>query len=155
MTSPLFQRLYLPLLLGLVARMTSSLVGLGFHARDDYYHLLAPALAWLENPDFDWANSDMPAAGARSFLPPKILYGLLRVMQELGINAPEDMLRGLHTCLGIYSLLTVVRFYCERCHEYQEQLQTRSKCKPVINIIPERCYLQNKQQVHQTDKFGP
>ena len=111
MTSTLFQRLYLPLLLGFVARMTSSFVGLGFHARDDYYHLLAPALAWLENPDFDWANSDMPAAGARSFLPPKILYGLLRAMQALGINDPEDLLRGLHACLGLYSLLTIVCTY--------------------------------------------
>ena len=111
MTSTLFQRLYLPLLLGFVARMTSSWVGLGFHARDDYYHLLAPALAWLENPDFDWINSDMPAAGARSFLPPKILYGLLRGMQYLGINEPETMLRGLHTCLGLYSLLTIVCTY--------------------------------------------
>ena len=111
MTSPLFTRLYLPLLLGLCARLTSSFVGLGFHARDDYYHLLAPALAWLENPEFDWLTSGMPAAGARSFLPPKILYGLLQFMQNLGIHEPENLLRGLHGFLGIYSLLTIVSTY--------------------------------------------
>lgn len=111
MTSSLFQRLYLPLLLGFGARMTSSFVGLGFHARDDYYHLLAPALAWLENPEFNWLTSGMPAAGARSFLPPKILYGLLEFMQQLGVTEPENLLRGLHAFLGIYSLLTIVCIY--------------------------------------------
>ena len=111
MNLSIFHRLYLPLLLGFVARLTSSIAGLGFHARDDYYHLLAPALAWLEDPEFDWLSSDLPAAGARSFLAPKILYGLLRFFKGLGIDDPENLLRALHASLGIYSLLTVVCVY--------------------------------------------
>ena len=108
MTSTLFQRLYLPLLLGFVARMTSSWVGLGFHARDDYFHLLAPALGWLEDPNFDWLSSDMPGAGLRSFLAPKIFYGLLMFIKKLGVENPESILSTLHLILGVYSLLTIV-----------------------------------------------
>jgi hypothetical protein len=111
MNLSLLHRLYLPLLLGLIARLTSSIVGLGFHARDDYYHLLAPALAWLENPEFDWLASDLPAAGARGFLAPKIIYGLLSVFKNLGMDDPENLLRALHAALGTYSLLAVICVY--------------------------------------------
>lgn len=100
-----------PLLLGFVARMLNATLGPGFHARDDYFHLLAPALGWLANPNFDWLQSDLPAAGARSFLGPKLIYAFLLVLRQLGLQDPETILRCVHAALGTYSLLTIAGVY--------------------------------------------
>ena len=86
-------------------------VSLSFHSRDDYFHVLAPAVAWLNDPNFDWDHSDLPGAGIRSHLLPRIVYWLLRGMIRLHITTPEAQLRGLYIVMGIYSLWLVVAMY--------------------------------------------
>lgn len=93
---------------GAIARLVSALVGFGFHARDDYFHVLEPALAWLRDPGFDWAHSDLPAAGLRSELVPRVVQGLVALCARLGITEPESVLRALHAVFGAYSLLGIV-----------------------------------------------
>ncbi len=95
------------LIAGGAARLVSALVGLGFHARDDYFHVLAPALAWLDQPGFVWETSDLPGAGLRSQLVPRLSELVVYLSRTLGVSEPESVLRVLHMVAGAYSLLAV------------------------------------------------
>ncbi len=94
-------------LAGALARLVSAVVGLGFHARDDYFHVLAPALRWLDDPTFVWETSDLPGAGLRSQLVPRLVEGVVFLTRKLGVHDPETTLRLLHMSAGAYSLLAV------------------------------------------------
>jgi len=96
--------LALPLLAGLITRTLCATIGQGFHARDDYFHVLQPALMWLQDPNFDWANSDVPGAGIRSQLIPRLVWLLLRARESFGITNPETTLTLIGLFLGLYSL---------------------------------------------------
>lgn len=98
-------------LAGALARLVSAVVGLGFHARDDYFHVLAPALRWLDDPTFVWEQSDLPGAGLRSHLVPRLVCGLVFFTRKLGVHDPETTLRILHVAAGAYSLLAVPGMY--------------------------------------------
>ena len=95
------------LVAGALARLVSALVGIGFHARDDYFHVLAPALAWLDDPAFVWETSDLPGAGLRSQLVPRLVELVVFIARAAGVTEPESLLRVLHLCAGAYSLLAV------------------------------------------------
>ncbi len=92
---------------GGIARLVSALVGIGFHARDDYFHVLAPALAWLDDPAFVWETSDLPGAGLRSQLVPRLVELVVFIARSTGASEPETLLRVLHLSAGAYSLLAV------------------------------------------------
>ena len=96
-----------PVCVGAVARLVAACVGLGFHARDDYFHVLEPALNWLKDPTYDWDSSGAPGAGIRSHLLPRAVWLLLRLCTGLGITEPTNVLRVLHCACGAYSLLIV------------------------------------------------
>jgi hypothetical protein len=96
-----------PLLAGAIARLLAAWVGLGFHARDDYFHVLEPALQWLGDPGYDWDASGTPGAGIRSHLVPRLVWLLLRLGQSLGITEPESLLRLIYSVVGAYSLSLV------------------------------------------------
>ena len=99
------------LLTGAIARGIAATVGLGFHARDDYFHVLAPALHWLDDPAFAWDESDTPGAGIRSHLVPRIIWLLLRALRALHIESPETALRGIYLVVGAYSLAVIPALY--------------------------------------------
>ena len=50
-----------PTLVGLGVRLLTAYWGMGFHARDDYFHVLDPALHWVADPNFNWDTSSSPA----------------------------------------------------------------------------------------------
>ena len=101
-----------PLIVGALARLCSALIGAGFHARDDYFHVLEPALLWIANPDFEWEGSTAHGAGIRSHLLPRLMQGLVLAAHGVGIESPEAILRILHSSLGLYSLLLIPGIYC-------------------------------------------
>ena len=106
-----------PLLAGAAVRLMAAWFALGFHARDDYFHVLLPALRWLHDPSFDWDHSDLPGAGIRSHLLPRFVWGVLRVCQSVGITTPEAQLRTLYLLMGAYSLTLVpAMYYAARRH---------------------------------------
>ena len=43
-------------LIAVLARLLYAVVSPGFHARDDYFHVLEPALQWLDDPEWIWAD---------------------------------------------------------------------------------------------------
>ena len=96
------------LIAGGIARLVSALVGIGFHARDDYFHVVAPALAWLDDPGFVWETSNLPGAGLRSQLVPRLVELVIFMARGVGVTEPETLLRILHVCAGAYSLLGVL-----------------------------------------------
>lgn len=98
-------------LAGAVARLSAALIGFGFHARDDYFHVLMPAMRWMADPSFDWDASSLPGAGIRSHLVPRLCWLCLRGFAALGITEPETILRGLHCVVGTYSLLVIPALY--------------------------------------------
>lgn len=100
-----------PLLAGALARLVAATVGIGFHARDDYFHVLAPALRWAEDPSFDWDASGLPGAGLRSHLVPRAVQGVVEAARGLGVHEPDDLLRVLYLVVGAYSLLVVPFMY--------------------------------------------
>jgi hypothetical protein len=95
------------LLAGGAARLVAATVGLGFHARDDYFHVLLPALRWIEDPAFDWDSSGLPGAGIRSHLVPRAVWLVIRACHGAGIEEPGSVLRVLYTVAGAYALLVV------------------------------------------------
>ena len=101
------QALYWALFLGLLVRISSATFGFGFHARDDYFHILDPAIHWLEDPDFNWETSDLAGAGLRSHLVPRTVMHLLKLEMALGIDDPTIQLSLIFILLGLYSLLAV------------------------------------------------
>lgn len=101
----------LPVLAGALARIVAATVGLGFHARDDYFHVLVPALRWVTDPTFDWDASGLPGAGLRSHLVPRLVAGAIRLGHDLGITEPEALLRWLYLWVGAYGLLVVPGVY--------------------------------------------
>ena len=107
----LWRALRWPLLAALIVRMVAAWMALSFHSRDDYFHVLAPALAWMQDPNFQWEHSDLPGAGIRSHLLPRLVYWLLRGMSALGVHSPDAQLRGLYLAMGLYSLWLVVAMY--------------------------------------------
>ncbi|MBI3178842.1 MAG: hypothetical protein HYZ27_04235, partial [Deltaproteobacteria bacterium] len=96
-----------PLMAGAVARGAAAIVAMGFHARDDYFHVLEPALAWLKDPAFDWDNSPLAGAGIRSHLVPRAVWLVLMAARTLGIASPENLIRATYLAAGAYSLLAV------------------------------------------------
>lgn len=113
----LWQRrpLLVAVLIGACARLASAIVGVGFHARDDYFHVLDPALHWLADPTFDWDHSALAGAGIRSHLVPRAVYFLLASWRRLGVDDPEISLRLIYGIAGSYSLLVVpATFYAAR-----------------------------------------
>jgi hypothetical protein len=99
------------LLSGLVARMVAASVALGFHARDDYFHVLDIAARWAADPSFDWDASDRPGAGIRSHLLPRAVWVILVGARSLGIDEPETVLRIVYACAGLYSMLAIPAIY--------------------------------------------
>lgn len=96
-----------PLLAGVGVRVVAAIVAVGFHARDDYFHVLEPALRWLADPSYDWDHSDAPGAGIRSHLVPAAVWWLLRLWRWLGVHDPTTALRLLGLVCGAYSLLVI------------------------------------------------
>jgi hypothetical protein len=92
---------------GALVRLLCACIGVGFHARDDYFHVLEPALHWLRDPSFDWQHSDVSGAGYRSHLLPRLVWLALTGLTSLGITEPEAQLRGLYVLCGLYSLLSL------------------------------------------------
>ena len=91
-------------LAALAARVLYALIAPGFHARDDYFHVLAPALHWLDDPSWIWSSSTTPGAGIRSFLLPKIVQSLL----EIGVSlTPTNQLRLVGAVLSAWSSLII------------------------------------------------
>jgi len=101
------QVLYWAIFLGLLVRISSATFGFGFHARDDYFHVLDPAIHWLEDPEFNWETSDLAGAGLRSHLIPRTVLNLLKLEIALGIEDPTTQLALIFVLLGLYSLLAV------------------------------------------------
>tara|TARA_B100000959_G_scaffold282545_1_gene349211 strand:- start:58 stop:1581 length:1524 start_codon:yes stop_codon:yes gene_type:complete len=101
------QALYWVIFLGLLVRISSATFGFGFHARDDYFHVLDPAIHWLEDPDFNWEKSDLAGAGLRSHLIPRTVMHLLKLEVALGIEDPTIQLGLIFVLLGLYALLAV------------------------------------------------
>lgn len=101
------QPLAAAMLAGATARLVAATVGLGFHARDDYFHVLLPALRWIEDPTFDWDSSGLPGAGIRSHLVPRAVWLVMRTCHSAGIEAPNSVLRVLYLVAGAYDLLAV------------------------------------------------
>ncbi len=99
-----FQRLLLIWAVGFIARAVYAMLAPGFHARDDYFHVLAPALEWLDNPAWNWTLSGTPGAGIRSHLLPKIVQGLLASSADLG---PLSQLRVVGVIMAAWSSLIV------------------------------------------------
>ena len=97
----------LPTLAGVLIRMVTAFFGLGFHARDDYFHVLEPALYWLNDPAFDWDASPLAGAGIRSHLVPRVVYGLLLLSHSLNITSPESALRVIYSTFGLYNALAI------------------------------------------------
>ena len=91
-------------LIAVVARLLYAMVSPGFHARDDYFHVLEPALQWLDDPNWIWADSTTPGAGIRSFLLPKVVQGLLELCAAL---SPSNQLRVVGGFLALWSSLIV------------------------------------------------
>ncbi|MEE8410349.1 MAG: hypothetical protein V3T05_12135 [Myxococcota bacterium] len=96
-----------PVLAGAAARLVAGLVAVGFHARDDYFHVLAPALRWIDDPTYDWDATTDPGAGIRSHLIPRAVWLLIRSAQGLGITEPESVLRVIYVVAGAYALLLI------------------------------------------------
>ncbi len=107
----LWSALRWPLTVALITRCVAAWVAISFHSRDDYFHVLAPALAWLQDPDFNWEHSTLAGAGIRSHLLPRLVYWLLRGMKAVGVINPDAQLRGLYLAMGLYSLWLVVAMY--------------------------------------------
>lgn len=95
------------LVLGAIVRLIAAIVGLGFHARDDYFHVLDISLAWIDDPSFVWETSSKAGAGIRSHLLPRIVQGILLACENIGITSPEGQLRVIYSALGAFSLLTI------------------------------------------------
>jgi len=100
-----------PTLVGLFVRLLTALLGLGFHARDDYFHVLEPALHWVADPLFDWDNSTLAGAGLRSHLVPRLVSGLILGCHSIGIENPTRILQVLYATLGLYSTLVIPGSY--------------------------------------------
>jgi hypothetical protein len=96
---------------GALARIVCALVGVGFHARDDYFHVLDPALRWAEAPGFDWDATDLPGAGIRSHLVPRAVWLLVLGARAVGITEPTSLLRLVYLTVGAYSLLVIPAAY--------------------------------------------
>lgn len=101
----------LAVLAGAFARIVAATMGAGFHARDDYFHVLVPALRWVADPTFDWDASGLPGAGLRSHLVPRLVASAVRLGHDLGVTEPESMLRWLYLWVGAYGLLVVPGVY--------------------------------------------
>ncbi len=99
------------LLLGAFCRAVSAWVSLGFHGRDDYFHVLQPALLWRDHPDFDWQHSGLPGAGYRSHLLPRLVWLILCALRRLGIESPTGQLRGIYLTMGLLSLSLIPAMY--------------------------------------------
>ena len=87
-----------------VARVAYALIAPGFHARDDYFHVLAPALQWIDEPSWIWALSDTPGAGIRSHLLPRIVQGLVELSASF---TPTVQLQTIGAALALWSSLAV------------------------------------------------
>ncbi len=92
---------------GALARALCAWLATTFHSRDDYHHVLQPALLWLQDPAFDWEHSGLPGAGYRSHLLPRLCTLALRALRALGVEGPLGQLRGLGLLMGLYSLWLV------------------------------------------------
>ncbi|MCK5688329.1 hypothetical protein KAI87_03610, partial [Myxococcota bacterium] len=92
------------LILGALVRIIAAFWGTGFHARDDYFHVLEPAIHFAANPDFDWDHSSLAGAGIRSHLVPRTLGHVIRGLGGLGITDPETILSLLYLLLGLFNL---------------------------------------------------
>ncbi len=100
-----------PMGAGLFVRVLTAVWGLSFHARDDYFHVLQPALRWIADPSFDWEHSGLPGAGIRSHLVPRLVEGLVLFAHSVGIDSPDGVLRLIYTVFGLYSLAVVPAVY--------------------------------------------
>jgi hypothetical protein len=114
------------LLLGALCRALCACISLSFHGRDDYFHVLQPALLWLDNPNFDWQHSGLPGAGYRSHLLPRLVYWLLLGLRALGIQSPTATLRGLYLAMGAYSLLIIPALYSAGARLFDAQTARRA-----------------------------
>ena len=90
--------------IAVLARVVYALIAPGFHARDDYFHVLAPALNWIDDPSWIWALSDTPGAGIRSHLLPKIVQGLVAFSASY---SPTTQLQFIGAVLALWSSLVV------------------------------------------------
>lgn len=104
------------MVVGELARMLTAVFSPGFHARDDYFHVLEPALRWAEDPNFDWDTSDVPGAGIRSHLVPRVVWLIVVAAKHMGITEPESLLSLVYAVIGTYSVLVIPAMYllCSR-----------------------------------------
>ncbi|MEM6730242.1 MAG: hypothetical protein AAF658_01730, partial [Myxococcota bacterium] len=94
-------------LAGIALRLFTAWFALGFFARDDYFHVLDIALAWIEDPEFIWETSERAGAGIRSHLLPRIVQGLLLLADTIGLTSPSAQLRFVYSVMGLYASLVV------------------------------------------------
>ncbi|MEL6761250.1 MAG: hypothetical protein AAFP04_12725 [Myxococcota bacterium] len=113
-------------LIGLGLRLACAWFAVGFFARDDYFHVLDIALAWIDDPTFVWETSDKAGAGIRSHLLPRIVEGLLRLGSALGLETPTAKLRFIQATLGVYASLLVPATWMltERTSERTQRIAT-------------------------------
>lgn len=98
---PRIMRLWL---VALVGRIAYALIAPGFHARDDYFHVLEPALRWIDDPGWIWALSTTPGAGIRSHLLPKVVQALVEIGSDF---TPGVQLRFVGAVLAFWSSLII------------------------------------------------
>ena len=122
-----------PLTVGIFVRICTAYWGLGFHARDDYFHVLQPALQWLADPLFNWELSGLPGAGIRSHFLPRLVQGLIIVSHSLGINNPINVLRFVYAVFGLYSSLIIPAAYFLARDLFGSQ---NKEYAPVIKLAP-------------------
>ncbi len=96
---------------GAIARIVAATIALGFFARDDYFHVLDPALRWVADPSFNWDATGLPGAGIRSHLVPRLVWMLVHGCHKLGVTEPDSVLRVIYLVVGTYSLWVIPGVY--------------------------------------------
>jgi hypothetical protein len=103
------------LIIAFIARLIAVLFARGYMMHDDHFLTIEPAGSWADGSNF---NHWLPGIGNSnehpepiSFFYPGMLYGLLSLLQWIGIDNPEIQMYFIRLIHAVYSLLTVYFTY--------------------------------------------
>lgn len=125
-------------LVGLILRLLTAIFAGGFFARDDYFHVLLPALNWLEDPHFHWDSSGLPGAGIRSHLLPRLTQGALWLGRYMGMEDPEHRLTLVYGLLAVYASLLIPAVYalCRHMLPHRPRVAQWATWLSALHIVP-------------------
>ncbi|MCC9166718.1 glycosyltransferase family 39 protein [Pontibacter harenae] len=114
------------LLIALAVRLLAAFFSKGFAFHDDHFDVITIAQGWLNGLPY-WLHEDLPPRHSMFYT--GIHYGILYLLESIGITSPDGKMTVIRLLHGLYSLLVVYYGY-----KITEELSNKANAR-IVGLI--------------------